>query len=89
MHSPTAMPTDDVVSTAASPNIEIRALAPGDDATAFRTLNEEWISRYFVLEPKDIETLSDPRHSCFEACHNRVDVTSAVRHGQTASRYPS
>jgi len=43
--------------------IEIRALNPGDDANAFRTLNEEWISRYFVLEAKDIEVLSDPEHN--------------------------
>jgi putative acetyltransferase len=47
-----------------SPNaIEIRSLAPGDDATAFRTLNEEWITRYFTLEAKDRETLSDPEQS--------------------------
>jgi putative acetyltransferase len=47
-----------------SPNaIEIRSLAPGDDATPFRTLNEEWITRYFTLEPKDRETLNDPVHS--------------------------
>ncbi len=32
-----------------SPNtIEILSLAPGDDTTAFRTLNEEWITRYFT-----------------------------------------
>lgn len=43
--------------------IEIRSLLPGGDAAAFRTLNEEWITRYFVLEPKDIETLSDPENS--------------------------
>jgi GNAT superfamily N-acetyltransferase len=42
------------------PQIAIRALRPGDDATAFRTLNEEWITRHFVLEPKDIETLNHP-----------------------------
>ncbi len=40
--------------------IEIRPLLPGDDATAFRTLNEEWIRHYFVLEAKDRETLGDP-----------------------------
>ncbi|HEY6846690.1 MAG TPA: GNAT family N-acetyltransferase [Terracidiphilus sp.] len=45
------------------PAIEIRSLAPGDDATAFRTLNEEWITRYFTLEAKDRETLNDPVHS--------------------------
>lgn len=38
----------------------LRELKPGDDATAFRTLNEEWITRFFVLEPKDREILGDP-----------------------------
>jgi putative acetyltransferase len=42
------------------PQIEIHALQPGDDATAFRTLNEEWITRFFTLEQTDIETLGDP-----------------------------
>lgn len=40
--------------------IEIRELRTGDDATAFRTLNEEWIVRHFVLEAKDRETLNNP-----------------------------
>jgi putative acetyltransferase len=39
---------------------EIRELVAGDDATAFRTLNEEWITRYFTLEEKDREVLGDP-----------------------------
>ena len=40
-----------------SPNvIEIRALAPDDDATAFRTLNEEWI-RDISLFKRKIERL--------------------------------
>jgi len=43
--------------------IEIRSLAPCDDATAFRALNEEWITRYFTLEAKDRETLNNPAHS--------------------------
>jgi len=43
--------------------IEFRSLGIGDDGTAFRTLNEEWISRYFVLEKKDRETLSDPENT--------------------------
>jgi GNAT superfamily N-acetyltransferase len=42
------------------PVVEIRSLTPDDDATAFRTLNEEWITRYFTLEAKDRETLDDP-----------------------------
>jgi putative acetyltransferase len=46
--------------TAAPATLEIRSLLPGEDATAFRTLNEEWITRYFVLEAKDIETLNHP-----------------------------
>ena len=45
------------------PAIEIRSLALDDDATAFRTLNEEWITRYFTLEAKDHETLRDPVNS--------------------------
>ena len=40
--------------------MEIGLLLPGDDASAFRTLNEEWIARYFALEARAIETLSDP-----------------------------
>ncbi|MGA2534927.1 MAG: GNAT family N-acetyltransferase [Terracidiphilus sp.] len=43
--------------------IEIRALQAGDDATAFRTLNEEWITRHFTLEAKDRETLGDPENT--------------------------
>ena len=42
--------------------IEIHPLQAGDDATAFRTLNEEWITRHFTLEKKDIETLGDPEN---------------------------
>lgn len=40
--------------------IVIRPLEIGEDGTAFRLLNEEWISRYFRLEEKDCETLGDP-----------------------------
>ena len=43
------------------PEIEIRPLEKGEDATAFRTLNEEWITRYFTLETMDRETLGDPQ----------------------------
>jgi putative acetyltransferase len=42
------------------PDIEIRSLQSGEDTTAFRTLNEEWITRYFILEKMDQETLGDP-----------------------------
>ena len=30
------------------------------DAEAFRELNEQWIAKYFRLEEKDLEILSDP-----------------------------
>ncbi|SNT31989.1 Acetyltransferase (GNAT) family protein [Granulicella rosea] len=40
--------------------LTIRSLLPGDDSTAFRTLNEEWISRYFSLEAADNALLGDP-----------------------------
>ena len=43
--------------------IEIRPLEIGEDGTAFRLLNEEWIARYFVLEKKDCETLGDPENT--------------------------
>ena len=56
----TNTPCDPILSPTPAPTLEIRALRPGDDATAFRTLNEEWISRHFTLEPRDIETLTDP-----------------------------
>jgi GNAT superfamily N-acetyltransferase len=39
---------------------EIRPLQSSEDRRAFRTLNEEWIARYFVLEEKDREILGDP-----------------------------
>jgi putative acetyltransferase len=42
--------------------IHIQPLHMGEDATAFRTLNEEWITRFFTLEPTDIETLGDPEN---------------------------
>jgi putative acetyltransferase len=47
--------------TESATEITIRPLQLGEDATAFRTLNEEWITRYFTLEPKDIDTLNNPR----------------------------
>ena len=39
----------------------IREFMPGDEHD-FRRLNEEWITRYFAMEPKDEATLADPRH---------------------------
>jgi putative acetyltransferase len=40
--------------------VSVRPLQPGEDGAAFRVLNEEWISKYFVLEDRDIATLSQP-----------------------------
>jgi len=37
----------------------IREFQEGDE-TAFRMLNEEWITRYFVMEAKDVASLADP-----------------------------
>ena len=42
------------------PEIEIRSLRPGEDSTAFTSLNEEWISHYFTLEKSDRIVLGDP-----------------------------
>jgi len=41
-------------------NVPIRTFQPGDE-TAFRVLNEAWITRFFVLEKKDRLTLGDPQ----------------------------
>lgn len=47
------------------PEITIREFSPGDES-AFRSLNEEWITRYFVLEPKDEASLSNPRETILD-----------------------
>jgi GNAT superfamily N-acetyltransferase len=43
-------------------NLTIREFQSGDE-TSFRKLNEEWITRYFRIEPKDEEALLDPQSS--------------------------
>lgn len=55
--------TPQSVSSESRPTIDIRQIVSGEDATAFRTLNEEWITRHFSLEAKDIETLNDPENT--------------------------
>jgi len=40
--------------------LTVREFQPGDEA-AFRQLNEEWIVRYFKLEPKDEHALKHPQ----------------------------
>jgi putative acetyltransferase len=64
MPNPTQVLTS-MLSDPAPNTFEIRPLLPDEDATAFRKLNEEWITRHFVLEPKDIETLGDPGSTIF------------------------
>ena len=41
-------------------DLTIRPLRTAEDATAFRTLNEEWIRRHFTLEAEDRRQLDDP-----------------------------
>ncbi len=43
----------------------IRSFHDGDES-AFRRLNEEWIARYFCLEPKDAVILGNP-HAIIES----------------------
>jgi putative acetyltransferase len=64
-----------------SSNIVIREVKIGDDTSAFRTLNEEWIVRFFSLEEKDRELLGDPESTIlrpgghiFMASHEAEDV---------------
>lgn len=64
MPNPTQLSTP-IPSDSAPQTLQIRLLLPDEDASAFRSLNEEWISRHFVLEPKDVETLGDPENTIF------------------------
>ena len=58
--------------------LEIREFEPGDEI-AFRALNEEWITRYFALEPKDVASLADPQASILDR-GGRIFL--AVRNGR-------
>lgn len=40
-------------------DLVFRSFQAGDE-TAFRELNEAWIRKYFAIEAKDVEVLSDP-----------------------------
>jgi putative acetyltransferase len=64
--------------TAQGTEVTIREFIPGDEA-AFRRLNEEWITRYFFLEPKDVASLIDPRTTILDRGGR---VLFAVRDGQ-------
>jgi putative acetyltransferase len=46
--------------------LAIREFQPGDEH-AFRRLNEEWIARFFRVEPKEAEFLSDPQRTILDA----------------------
>jgi putative acetyltransferase len=46
--------------------IGIRQFRP-EDAAAFRRLNEEWITRYFRIEPKEELVLTDPQKVILDA----------------------
>jgi GNAT superfamily N-acetyltransferase len=48
-----------------SPGVTVREFEPGDEA-AFRRLNEEWITRYFKLEPKDEIAFANPRETILD-----------------------
>jgi len=43
----------------------VRQFAAGDE-DAFRRLNEEWITRYFKLEPKDEIAFDNPRQTILD-----------------------
>ncbi len=57
----------------------IREFQPGDEG-AFRRLNEEWILRYFAMEPKDKATLLDPKAAILDPGGR---ILMAVQGGQT------
>jgi putative acetyltransferase len=47
-------------------SIGIRQFQLGD-ATAFRRLNQEWITRFFRIEPKEKPILADPRATILDS----------------------
>jgi len=59
--------------------VVVREFMPGDEA-AFRSLNEEWILRYFAMERKDESILAEPRRTILD-CGGRIFL--AVRQGET------
>jgi putative acetyltransferase len=63
-------------SSKAAVKIEIREMATVEDAAAFRTLNEEWITKTFSLEAKDVEVLGNPQKMIVDK-GGRIFVVSA------------
>ena len=60
-----------------SPTV-IRHFMSGDE-DAFRTLNEEWIRHYFVLEAKDMESLLNPQSKILD---HGGKILMAFQHGE-------
>lgn len=58
----------------ANRKIETRLFQEGDE-DAFRLLNEEWITKYFKLEQKDLHVLNHPRQVILEKGGGIVFVT--------------
>ncbi len=57
-------------------SLRFAPMSSAEDALAFRTLNEEWITRSFVLEEKDRLSLGDPQ-CAIVARGGRVLIVSA------------
>jgi putative acetyltransferase len=58
--------------------LTIREFRPGDES-AFQKLNEEWITRYFAIEPREAELLADPQGTILDR-GGRIFL--AIRDGQ-------
>jgi putative acetyltransferase len=58
--------------------IAIRQFQPGD-ATAFRRLNEEWITRFFRIEPKEEIVLADPQATILDSGGKIFFATASER----------
>ncbi len=64
MESPAAATyTPDSTPQTETSTLTFFCLEPGQDSTAFRVLNEEWIQRFFTLEAVDHEILNHPEDS--------------------------
>src|SRR4029077_12025822 len=58
--------------------IRIRQFQPGD-AAAFRRLNEEWITRFFRIEPKEELILADPQGTILDMAGRIFFATAGER----------
>ena len=59
--------------------LTIREFRPGDES-AFLKLNQEWITRYFAIEPRESELLADPQGMILD---RGGKIFFAVRDNQT------